>query len=50
MSNTVEMRKQIKKAYGNSPIWVAKVNKMPDGQILALYQSLVKQGKVRNTF
>ena len=50
MSNIVEMRKQIIKVYGNSQKWVAKVNKMPDGQILALYQSLVKQGKVSNTF
>lgn len=48
MSNTVEMRKQIKKAYNNSPKWVAKVNKMPDEQILALYYSLLKQGKVKN--
>ena len=43
-----DMRGHIKKAYGNAKSWCEKVNEMSDSQIIALYNSLVKQGKIKN--
>ena len=43
---TNNMRDWVKSAYP-SPNWRAKVDKMPDSQILALYRSLIKQGKIK---
>ena len=40
------MRDWVKSAYPG-PNWKAKVDKMPDAQILALYKSLIKQGKIK---
>lgn len=42
---TNQMRELIKSAYPG-PNWKAKVNKMKDGQIIALYHSLVRLGKI----
>ena len=45
--NAVDMRDWVKSAYPG-PNWKKKVDKMPDDQIIALYYSLVKQGKIKN--
>ena len=44
---TVNMRDWVRSAYPG-PNWKKKVDKMPDDQIIALYYSLVKQGKIKN--
>ena len=43
--NTDQMRELVKDAYPG-PNWKAKVAKMPDGQIIALYHSLIRFGKI----
>ena len=40
------MRLAILNAYGNSPKWVAKVAQMSSNQIVAVYYSFLKRGKV----
>lgn len=40
------MRDKIKRAYP-SDNWEKKVDKMSDSQIIALYYSLIKQGRIR---
>lgn len=40
------MRTWVKKAYSGQN-WKKKVDNMPDSQILALYNSLVKRGKIK---
>jgi hypothetical protein len=42
-----QMRDWVKSAYPG-PNWKTKVDKMSDEQIIALYFSLVKQGKIKN--
>lgn len=37
-----EMRAAVCKQYGNSPKWVAKVGRMSDSQIIAIYLRLQK--------
>ena len=44
---TVNMRGWVRSAYPG-PNWKKKVDKMSDDQIIALYYSLVKQGKIKN--
>jgi len=44
---TVNMRDWVRSAYPG-PNWKKKVDKMSDDQIIALYYSLVKQGKIKN--
>lgn len=44
---TANMRDWVKSAYP-TPNWKSKTDKMPDNQIIALYHSLVKQGKIKN--
>lgn len=41
-----QMRDWVKSAYPG-PNWMAKVDKMTDKQIVALYYSLIKQGKIK---
>ena len=41
------MREWVLSAYPGEK-WAQKVKNMSDGQILAVYQSLVKQGKIKN--
>lgn len=40
------MRDWVKSAYPG-PGWKEKVDKMSDSQIIALYYSLIKQGKIK---
>lgn len=35
-----QMRDKLRKAYGGSAAWVAKVDRMSDGQVIAVYKSL----------
>ena len=44
---TVNMRDWVRSAYPG-PNWKEKVDKMSDDQTIALYYSLVKQGKIKN--
>ena len=44
---TVNMRDWVRSAYPGLN-WKKKVDKMSDDQIIALYYSLVKQGKIKN--
>lgn len=44
---TNDMRGHIIAAYGSGKVWKQKVLKMSDGQVLAIYRSLQKQGKVK---
>jgi len=41
----VQMRERVKAAYPG-PSWKAKVHKMKDDQIIALYHSLIRLGKI----
>ena len=43
---TLDMRGWVKSAY-TSKAWEAKVDRMADEQVIALYYSLVKRGKIR---
>ena len=40
------MRYYVKEAYSGKA-WKKKVSKMPDNQILAIYQRMVKDGKIK---
>ena len=44
---TNNMRDHVIKAYGGGDAWRKKVLKMSDGQVLAIYRSLQKKGKVK---
>ena len=44
---TNQMREMVKSAYPG-PNWKSKVNKMKDDQIIALYHSLIRLGKIIN--
>lgn len=35
-----QMRDKLRKSYGGSAAWVAKVDRMSDGQVIAVYKSL----------
>jgi len=39
-------REQLKGAYGGSPSWIAKVNKMSDAQVSAIFIKLRNQNKI----
>ena len=41
-----QMKDWVKSAYPG-PNWKTKVDKMPDAQIVALYNSLIKQKKIK---
>ena len=34
-----QMRAKLRQAYGGSAAWVAKVDRMSDGQVIAVYKS-----------
>lgn len=34
------MRAKLRKAYGAAPAWVSKVDRMSDGQVIAVYNKL----------
>ena len=34
------MRAKLRTAYGGAPAWVAEVNQMSDGQVIAVYNNL----------
>ena len=44
--NISQMRAWVLSAYPNKN-WVNKVNKMPDDQIISLYYSLIKRGRIK---
>ena len=35
-----QMRAKLRQAYGGSAAWVAKVDRMSDGQVIAVYNSM----------
>ena len=35
-----QMRAKLRTAYGGAPAWVTKVNRMSDGQVIAVYNKL----------
>lgn len=39
------MREALKKVY-KGPVWIARVNKMPDAQVTAIYLNLKQQNKL----
>lgn len=41
-----QMRMEIMYYYRNSPSFKAKVQKMPDNQVIAIYKRMVSQGKL----
>lgn len=43
---TVSEREMIKRAYPHSPKWAARVNKMPDNQVIAIFYKLKREGKI----
>lgn len=40
-------RKKILEAYGNHPTWVAKVQKMPNKQVHAIFTRMLAKGQVK---
>lgn len=44
--STVNKREELKKAYPNSKSWWARVDKMSESQVVAIYLKLKRQGKV----
>lgn len=40
--DVVQMRIWLKKQYGGAPGWVARVNKMHDNQVIAVYYRMVR--------
>jgi hypothetical protein len=42
----ISQREAIKQAYPHSKSWLAKVSKMPDSQVTAIYLRLKRQGKI----
>lgn len=45
--NVNQMREWVYSAYPGPNAWKTKVNKMTDKQVIALYFSLLKQGKIK---
>lgn len=41
-----QKREAVKKAYGNGPIWVSKVEKMSDAQIHTIYTRLLNANQL----
>ncbi|WPJ30663.1 hypothetical protein [Streptomyces phage Psst1] len=46
MSGISQQRELIKQAYPHSKTWPAKVSKMPEGQVTAIFLRLKRQGKI----
>jgi hypothetical protein len=46
MSGISQKRELIKRAYSPSITWPAKVDKMTDSQVIAIFFKLKKQGKI----
>lgn len=46
MSGIYQMRELIKRAYSPSNTWPAKVDKMPESQVIAIFFKLKRQGKI----
>ena len=46
MDDVINKREQLKAAYDHSPTWVAKVNKMSDQQVVAVYFRLKKTNRI----
>jgi len=42
----ISNRELIKKAYPHSKTWPSKVDKMPEGQVTAIFFKLKKEGKI----
>ncbi|QGJ96752.1 hypothetical protein SEA_FIDGETORCA_53 [Streptomyces phage FidgetOrca] len=45
-SDIFQKRELIKQAYPHSKTWPSKVNKMPEGQVMAIFFRLKRQGKI----
>jgi hypothetical protein len=43
---SMNIREQLKAVYYNSKTWYAKVNRMSDAQVIAIYYKFKKEGKV----
>lgn len=43
-----QMRDVLKEQYNGSPKWVAKVNKMGDNQVIAVYKRMQDSGQLKN--
>lgn len=46
MSDILMKRQLVKDAYNNSPTWSAKVDKMSDDQVIAVYFRLKKKNQI----
>ena len=46
MSDILKKKQDVLNAYDNSPTWVAKVNKMTDQQIIAVYLRLQRTNRI----
>ncbi|QPX71428.1 hypothetical protein SscP1EGY_30 [Streptomyces phage SscP1EGY] len=46
MSGISEKKELIKKAYPHSKTWPSKVDKMPEGQVTAIFFRLKREGKI----
>lgn len=47
MSGISNKREMVLRAYPHSPTWPAKVKNMSDSQLVAVFFSLVKKGKIQ---
>jgi hypothetical protein len=47
MSGISNKRELVLRAYPHSPTWPAKVRSMTDSQLIAVFFSLVKKGKIQ---
>jgi hypothetical protein len=45
MADISRTKESVKKAYPHSRTWPAKVDKMTDGQVIAIFLKLRRQGK-----
>ena len=46
MSGISEKKELIKKAYPHSKTWPSKVDRMPEGQVTAIFFRLKREGKI----
>lgn len=46
MSGISEKKELIKRAYPHSKTWSSKVDKMPEGQVTAIFFRLKREGKI----
>lgn len=46
MSGISEKKELIKKAYPHNKTWPSKVDKMPEGQVTAIFFRLKREGKI----